>query len=94
VDPVEPNLLARRHLCSNEPGGGTEFDGQVDGGVEGFDRLHVGSSIALIRTAELSAQPIPIWNQTSNVGCELRTHFRHTLGEVFLNASIASAFCL
>src|SRR6266699_1902110 len=28
------------------------------------------------------------------VGCELRTDFRHTLGEVFLNASMASAFCL
>src|SRR6516162_1700543 len=28
------------------------------------------------------------------VGCELRTDFRHTLGEVFLNASMASAFRL
>src|SRR4029077_14921651 len=26
-------------------------------------------------------------------GCECRADFRHTLGEVFLNASMASAFC-
>ena len=27
-------------------------------------------------------------------GCKLRADFLHTLGEVFLNASMASAFCL
>jgi hypothetical protein len=38
-----------------------------------------------------------IWHQEKQQAarwCELRTDFRHTLGEVFLNASMASAFCL
>jgi hypothetical protein len=44
--------------------------------------------------AARAAVPRAVARAHSRGLCRLRADFRHTLGEVFFNASMASAFCL
>src|SRR5665811_723545 len=76
IDPMQMWLLQPWHAGGDEPRCCTEFDSKEDSRINGVNRLHSGSSIALIRAAKVSAQPVAIASGTRFLSCRCQPSSR------------------
>src|SRR6516162_4600266 len=85
-------VASRQH----EGGAGSTFGTDRTKQISRLGPLIVGGTGPAIGELVLLAHPHLVLKPDLYrcAGCKLRPDFLHTLGEVFLNASMASAFCL